>query len=59
MLAHYLSTHCNRLLMCNICPSITLVRFLRLRSLTMIEPTESQFNSIQSRSLPMLEYLRS
>ncbi|CAF4359110.1 unnamed protein product [Rotaria socialis] len=59
MLAHYFSTHCNRLLMCNICPSITLVRFLRLRSLTMIEPTESQFNSIQSRSLPMLEYLRS
>ncbi|CAF4043640.1 unnamed protein product [Rotaria magnacalcarata] len=59
MLAHYFSTHCNRLRMYNICPSITLVRFRRLCSLTMIEPTESQFNSIQSRSLPILEYLTS
>ncbi|CAF0957474.1 unnamed protein product [Rotaria sordida] len=57
MLAHYFSTNCDRLRLYNICPSIKLIRFLRLRSLTMVEPAESQSNSIQSRSLPMLEYL--
>jgi hypothetical protein len=53
------SANCHRLRVDNVCPSISLENFLRLRSLTMIEPTDAQINSIQSRTLPMLEYLAS
>jgi hypothetical protein len=51
------SSYCNRLRLFNICPSISLVRFSRLRSLTIIEATESQVNSIRSGALPMLKHL--
>lgn len=58
-LIHYFSAHCHRLrVFCN-CPSMILIRFSRLHSLTMIEPTELQINTIQSTALPMLEYLAS
>lgn len=53
----YFSTHCHRLRLDNICPSIDLEYFPQLRSLTIIEPTDAQINSIQSRTLPMLECL--
>ncbi|UJR35084.1 hypothetical protein I4U23_027859 [Adineta vaga] len=53
----YFSSYCNRLCLYNICPSISLIRFPRLHSLTIIEPTESQINSIRSSALPMLKYL--
>ena len=55
--AHYFAAHCDRLRVFNVCPSLSLVRFLRLHSLTIMEPTESQINSIRSKALPMLEYL--
>ncbi len=58
-LTHYFSTSCNRLRVNNVCPSISLEKFSQLRSLTIIEPTDAQINSIQSRTLPMLEYLAS
>ena len=53
------SAYCNRLRVHNVCPSISLRQFSRLRSLTMIEPTDAQIYSIQSTTLPMLEYLAS
>ena len=56
-LINYFSSSCNRLRINNICPSISLEKFPQLRSLTIIEPTNAQINSIQSRTLPMLEYL--
>jgi len=51
------SSYCNRLRVDSVCPSISLEQFSLLRSLTMIEPTDAQINSIQSQTLPMLEYL--
>ncbi|CAF1004571.1 unnamed protein product [Adineta ricciae] len=51
------ASYCNRLRLFNICPSISLHKFSRLRSLTMKEPTESQVNSIRSSVLPLLEHL--
>jgi len=57
IITRYFSLYCNRLRVDNVCPSICLEKFLHLRSLTMIEPTDAQINSIQSRTLPMLEYL--
>jgi hypothetical protein len=56
-LIHHFATHCDRLRIFNNCPSLSLVRFLRLHSLTITEPAESQINSIRSNALPMLEYL--
>ena len=56
---HRFATHCNRLRVFNVCPTITLIRFPRLRSLTMTQPTDAQINSIRSAALPMLEYLAS
>jgi len=53
------SPHCNRLRVHNVCPSISLRNFSRLRSLTMTEPTDEQIDSIQSTTLPILEYLAS
>jgi len=58
-ITRYFSFNCNRLRINNICPSISLENFSRLRSLTIIEPTDAQINSIQSQTLPMLEYLSS
>ncbi|CAF0896930.1 unnamed protein product [Rotaria sp. Silwood1] len=55
----YFSAYCNRLRVYNVCPLISLEQFLHLRSLTLIEPTDAQINSIQSTTLPMLEYLAS
>ena len=54
---HYFSFYCNRLRVDNVCPSISLENFPHLRSLTIIEPTDRQINSIQSRTLPLIEYL--
>jgi hypothetical protein len=51
------SSYCNRLRVDSVCPSISLEQFSLLRSLTMIEPTDAHINSIQSQTLPMLEYL--
>jgi hypothetical protein len=53
------SPYCNRLRVHNVCPSISLRNFSRLRSLTMTEPTDAQIDSIQSTTLPILEYLAS
>jgi hypothetical protein len=58
-LIDYFSHSCIRLRINNVCPSISLERFSQLRSLTIIEPTDAQINSIQSQTLPMLEYLAS
>jgi len=58
-ITRYFSLNCNRLRINNICPLISLENFSRLRSLTIIEPTDAQINSIQSQTLPMLEYLSS
>ncbi|CAF2546407.1 unnamed protein product [Rotaria sp. Silwood2] len=55
----YFSVYCNRLRVYNVCPLISLERFSQLRSLILIEPTDAQINSIQSTTLPMLEYLAS
>jgi hypothetical protein len=59
IITRYFSLNCNRLRINNICPLISLENFSRLRSLTIIEPTDAQINSIQSQTLPMLEYLSS
>ena len=53
------SKYCNRLRVYNVCPSTSLERFSRLRSLKITEPTDAQINLIQSRTLPVLEYLAS
>lgn len=53
----YFAAYCQLLRINNVCPSISLETFPRLRSLTIIEPTDAQMNSIQSNILPMLEYL--
>ena len=55
----YFSTHCCRLCIYNVCPSISFDRFLYLRSLKITEPTDVQMNLIQSITFPMLEYLAS
>jgi hypothetical protein len=56
-LSRCFASYCDRLRVFNVCQSITLIRFSRLRSLTMTEPTDAQINSIRSTGLPMLEYL--
>ncbi|CAF3739509.1 unnamed protein product [Adineta steineri] len=58
-LINYFSSYCNCLCINNVCPTISLNNFSRLRSLTISEPTDEQINSIQSTTLPMLEYLSS
>jgi hypothetical protein len=58
-LMHCFSTYCNHLRVRSVYPSIRLTDFSRLRSLTMIEPTDAQIDSIQSQTLPILEYLAS
>ncbi|CAF1604955.1 unnamed protein product [Adineta ricciae] len=55
----YFSANCTHLRIYNMCPSISLQQFLRLRSLTIHEPTDAQMNLIQSTTLPMLEHLAS
>jgi hypothetical protein len=58
-IVHCFSTYCNHLCVYNVCPSISLERFLHLRSLKITEPADAQINFIQSTTLPMLEYLAS
>lgn len=58
-ITRYFAAHCNRLRLDTICPLIALENFPRLRSLTIIEPTDVQIHSIQSKIFPMLEYLAS
>lgn len=56
-LTEYFSWNFQRLCIFSLCPSIRLDRFVHLRSLTITEPTDNQIHSIQSRTLPELEYL--
>lgn len=58
-ITRYFAAYCNRLRIDTVCPSISLEDFSRLRSLTIIEPTDAQIDSIQPKILPMLEYLAS